>query len=142
MNVQKKLQITLPACVLIGTILAAQETKSQLEGIYSIAQAKRGESTYLQNCAPCHGANLRGAEGGPALSGPDFNSKWESVKLRELLALITMTMPQSAPGSLAERQYTDVLAFILFKNDFPAGQTDLSGQSEVLSGIVYQLPKR
>jgi hypothetical protein len=49
---------------------------------------------------------------------------------------MSASMPQDAPGSLTRDQHVDILAFILAKNGFPAGMTDLSSQSEVLRAIT------
>jgi mono/diheme cytochrome c family protein len=106
-------------------------------GMYSVAQAKRGESIYQDNCISCHGSELGGTEGGPALIGEDFNARWKGKPISELLDLLKTTMPQTAPGSLANQQYADVVAFLLSKNRFPAGQTDLPSESGKLSEFIY-----
>ena len=51
-----------------GTV-AAQGAASQWDGIYTEAQAKRGEPLYAQYCASCHGPDLAGGEMAPGLTG-------------------------------------------------------------------------
>ncbi len=137
-----KLYLVPFASIVTASLVLAQQPRTSQDGIYSAAQATRGETTFLQNCAPCHGADLSGAEGGPALIGGEASQYWNGLKLSELFERIKTTMPQSAPGSLADRQYADLLAFILSKNDFPAGATDLPFQRELLSEITYKVPSR
>ena len=39
---------------------AAQGGKTSMDGVYSDAQAKRGEALYGETCASCHGPALGG----------------------------------------------------------------------------------
>jgi mono/diheme cytochrome c family protein len=41
-------------------VAAAEQDKSQWDGVYSEAQAKRGEPMYQQYCSSCHGADMPG----------------------------------------------------------------------------------
>ena len=59
-----------------GLGLAAQSPKSQWDGVYTDAQAARGEPLYRENCSMCHGFALAGTVLAPALAGPAFNTKW------------------------------------------------------------------
>jgi mono/diheme cytochrome c family protein len=120
---------------------AAQTGKTQRSGIFTEAQAKRGETVYRQNCASCHGHTLSGAEGGPALVGPDFDSEWNGLTIKDLFDRIRISMPQSAPGSLSNTQYMDVIAFLLKIGKAPAGEmelTDITGFSD----IRYEVEKQ
>jgi mono/diheme cytochrome c family protein len=116
--------------------MSAQE-KSQWDGIYSDAQAKRGEPLYQQYCSPCHGPDLAGGEMAPGLVGGDFASNWNDLTIGQLFDRIRTSMPQNNPGSLSRQQNADILSFILYKGTAPAGQTELPTQSEVLNAIKY-----
>ena len=96
-------------------------------GGYTRAQATNGEFVYIQYCLKCHGAKLEGADG-PPLQGPEFGRSLAAGKMSTpaLHAFIRDAMPMDAPGSLSERQYLDVLAFILNKNGYPPGETALT----------------
>ena len=77
---RKTVMVVLAAAVLVGArqsneTLSAQQ-KSQWEGVYSEAQAKRGEALYVRSCATCHGTDLKGGERAPALAGPAFSGRW------------------------------------------------------------------
>ena len=67
---------TLGATALVGS---AQQTKTQWNGIYTEAQAARGEPLYAQNCASCHGPELTGGEMAPGLAGTGFASNWDGL---------------------------------------------------------------
>jgi hypothetical protein len=47
-------------------------------------------------------------------------------------------MPASAPGSLSEQQTSDILAFLLKKSNFPAGQSELSTDQTALMQIKIE----
>ena len=78
------------------------------------AQGSSGAVVYGNICATCHGERLEGLDG-PALAGPrsvvlDYRT---AGRLHEYVATY---MPDDAPGSLSERQYLDVIAFLLHAN--------------------------
>jgi mono/diheme cytochrome c family protein len=115
--------------------LAAQAMKSQWDGVYSLEQAKRGETLYAEHCAPCHGTDLTGGEMSPALAGGEFLANWNELTVGDLFQRIRISMPPNAPNAIGRAQKTDVLAFILYKGDFPTGQADLPNEMEVLKTI-------
>jgi len=117
--------------------LVAQGAKTQWDGVYTADQAKRGEPLYSQYCASCHGPDLTGGEMAPGLTGGEFQSNWNDLSLGELFERMRISMPQNAPGSLSRQQDADILAYILFKGNYPAGQTELPTQTEALSTIKF-----
>jgi mono/diheme cytochrome c family protein len=123
-----------------GTTVAAQG-KSQWDGVYTEAQAGRGEGLYAQYCASCHGPDLAGGEMAPGLTGGEFTSNWNDLSLGDLYERIRISMPQNAPGSLSRQQNSDILAFILHKMNTPVGQTELSTSTDELKGIKFLAAK-
>jgi mono/diheme cytochrome c family protein len=119
-----------------GTV-SAQQPKTQWDGVYTADQAKRGEGLYSQYCASCHGPDLTGGEMAPGLTGGEFQSNWNDLSLGELFERMRISMPQNAPGSLSRQQDADILAYVLFKGNYPAGMTELPTQTEVLSTIKF-----
>jgi mono/diheme cytochrome c family protein len=115
----------------------AQAPKTQWDGVYSEEQSMRGGALYARSCVSCHGEDLSGGgvESAPPLIGSKFSAKWDDQTLGNLLDQMVMSMPQDAPGSLSRDQHLDILTFILAKNGFPAGKTDLTSNAEVLSSI-------
>jgi mono/diheme cytochrome c family protein len=108
-------------------------------GVYSTAQARRGQAAFAAYCSRCHGPDLagrgRGGGGGPALKGDPFWMSWEAATLGSLAMTIQDTMPRDAPGSLADEMYGDLVAYILEANAFPAGDADLELKPAVLETI-------
>lgn len=104
------------------------------DGVYTAAQAERGQAIYAERCSGCHGDFLDGdgAGGrGPALTGTTFDENWEAASLNDLFVKIGRTMPQAAPGTLSRRDTSDVMAFLLQSNGFPAGVTELTEAPEL-----------
>jgi mono/diheme cytochrome c family protein len=108
-----------------------------LEDAKHEAQAKRGETQFGKSCAPCHGPDLAGLDTAPSLTGSDFNNGWNDLSLDDLFERIRTTMPADGPGSLERQQYVDVLAYILSKDNFPAGQTELPPENPALKLIKF-----
>ena len=130
--------VALLCCTLM---VQAQGATSVRDGVYTEEQAKRGEAQYLQSCGPCHGASLGGGEMAPSVAGPDFISNWNGLTVGDLLDRIRTTMPQDAPGSLSPQQNADVLAYMLSVSKFPAGQTELARQPDMLKAIKIEPPQ-
>jgi alcohol dehydrogenase (cytochrome c) len=91
-------------------------------GDYTREQAQIGAQIYSGSCSVCHGSKLQGGAA-PALTGPAFAQSLKATytTASALFALISTQMPVNNPGSLSKNQYTQVLAFILAKNGYPAG---------------------
>lgn len=119
----------------LAPALSARQEKTVKEGVFTEAQAKRGEGLYQEQCAPCHGSDLSGGAG-PALAGADFLSFWDKMPLSDLVEKIQTSMPANSPGTLDRKQSADVVGYILQMGKFPAGQTDLSDDAAVLKTIV------
>lgn len=112
----------------------AEQAKTAKEDVYSDSQAQRGAGLYGQQCAACHAADLSGS-GAPALAGAVFLDVWDNRSIDELVEKIASTMPSSAPGSLSRIQATDLVAFMLQSNKFPAGSAELDSAPETLQTI-------
>src|SRR5436305_11659644 len=110
--------LALAATILAVTMPAAGRTTA--DGVYTSAQAQRGQAVYAERCASCHRADLGGFSG-PPLKGDLFMDRWREFNLSVLDWLIRNTMPATAPGTLSEENYLDILAWILQTNELPAG---------------------
>ena len=120
----------------IGEGLGAEQRPSG-EPTFNEEQAKRGRERYIQQCAACHAANLRGNETGvPALAGEDFLEKWRGTDVWEFANYTDTFMPPSDPGRLTDEELSEVVAFILRENDYAEGKDllnlDLWGRSAPL----------
>src|SRR2546423_13020472 len=119
------------AVLLSVAILGAQKAKTVRDGVYTEAQATRGESVYGMNCAKCHeGADVDG----PPLEGDPFIDRWREDSLAALFNFIKTKMPQDSPGKLSDSVYRDILSYLLRSNDYPSGKQELS--AEVMQGTL------
>ena len=101
----------------------AQAPTTVLDGVYTPAQAARGEAAYSASCSGCH----EGQDAdGPELTGKAFLDRWREDTLEPLFTFIKTRMPGNLPGSLDDRVYADILAYMLQANSLPAGTKELS----------------
>ncbi len=127
-------------CVLVSCSAAAV-TRSVWDGVYTKEQANRGQATYREECLKCHAENLGGGEAGPMLAGEEFLQKWNGKTVGDLSGVISKTMPADDPGNLSRREYSDVVAYILSVNEFPAGQKELDRDVAALNEIRIEMKR-
>ena len=120
---------------------ADEPMRSVWDGVYTAEQATRGEATYKETCAACHGDNLEGSGPMPPLAGADFLMNWQGKSLGDLYEKTQTTMPATAPGTLMPAQVADILAFLLKSSKYPAGSTALEGKVEALLPISLDAPQ-
>ncbi len=87
------------------------------------AQVTRGAAVFEQSCATCHGSSGNDGFATP-LKGPGTLVRFAST--RELYDYTSATMPLAAEGSLTERQYLDVIAWMLAQRGQATGNVELS----------------
>jgi quinoprotein glucose dehydrogenase len=115
---------------------SAQTARTVQEGVYTEAQAARGQALYAEQCAGCHGATLQGVSG-PPLQGQAFVSRWQSEPLSVLIAKIRNTMPLDAPGQLTPQQSADLVAHVLKSGGFRAGAAELPPTDTAAARITW-----
>ncbi len=123
----------------VGSALPAamqEASSSTLDGVFTSAQARRGRRVYNQNCASCHGQELRGGEMAPSVAGAGFIVYWTEVPVGVLFDRIKMTMPEDGPGRLSDEEYTDVVAYMLDRSDYPSGETELPADKAEMDKIM------
>jgi mono/diheme cytochrome c family protein len=121
-----------------GKATPRHATKTVWDSVYNVAQAGRGETAYAKTCARCHGASLGGGDESPALTGGNFLGNWNGLPLSDLQTRIKTTMPSDSVGVYDMKLVTDVMAFLLKANGFPAGQAELSVQTDSLKDIMMK----
>lgn len=116
---------------------AEADRLSVWDGAYLEEQATRGKGEYEYNCASCHINDLAGdpIADVPPLAGDDFLSVWDGKTLKELMDFIRTNMPEDNKGSLNAQVYTDIGAYLLQANKFPAGKNVVG--DEQLSARVF-----
>ena len=117
--------------------------QSVWDGVYTDAQATRGERTYGRSCEQCHGADLAGdpVMEIPPLALDSFMTSWSSKSVKDLFDTVKRSMPKDKPGSLGTGAYIDVVAYLLQANKFPSGSRELPRTPEQLEGIVIERSK-
>jgi mono/diheme cytochrome c family protein len=106
---------------------------------YTAAQAERGKQVYEANCVNCHlpgldgSANPTGNARGAPLVGARFVQDFGEGKVSALFNKMKRDMPNNRPGSLTDQEYLDLTSFVLQRNKFPTGATELTvdGATEV-----------
>jgi mono/diheme cytochrome c family protein len=115
-------------------------SRSVVDGVYTELQRKSGLNTYLKHCSSCHGERLHGGESSPALSGVDFQKRWDGRTLDDLMQKVAV-MPPNDPGQLTAEEGANVIAVILAANGFPTGSEELTGAAQQLQQIKIE-PRR
>ena len=110
------------AAASVATAQTGAPRRTVWNGVYTEAQADRGQTAFGQSCSGCHAL---AAEGRSPLVGDPF---WKSFALKtvgDLLEYVNANMPNGNPGSLNESTYRDIVAVMLKSNGFPTGTTEL-----------------
>ena len=113
----------------------AQQSVTRIwDGVFTQAQATRGNTAFHTHCASCHGDDLTGGDG-PALIGGNFRQNWGSRYLDRLYKKMREKMPPGEENLVSDADKLDILAFLLQSNRFPAGAEALKPEPEYLAGI-------
>ena len=112
----------------------AQDPPSIWSGVYTAAQADSGKAVYIKHCSRCHGDDL-GANRDYPLAGERFMDHWEARTLADLFGRIRDTMPPGAAATVEEDDKRDSMAYLLQRNGFPEGSTELTGDEDVLATV-------
>lgn len=126
--------------VIAALVLASAQAKTTLDGVYTDAQATRGEAIYTKACAGCHQADLSGDGPTPPLEGKDFNLSWNDRSLGDLFERTRISMPADKPGSLPPADVADIIAFLLHRGTFPTGAAELPADVATLATITFVAP--
>jgi S-disulfanyl-L-cysteine oxidoreductase SoxD len=119
-----------PAAPAAAATPADAAMMSVYDGVYTAAQADRGDQTQRRECSACHSTNDWAA--GRLLGG------WNGRSAFDLVSHIRNTMPMDSPGRLSLEQYTDIVAFIFELNDIPAGDTEMAPEEAALRQITVE----
>jgi len=122
-------------------VIAGQAQTTVWSGVYTEAQAYRGEKVADTTCIGCHGPGLDGGDSGPKLVGDVFLANWSTQPVSELFDWILQAMPPEKPGSLSREDVAAVVAYILQQNKMPAGKQALPSESAELRLIQMTASK-
>ena len=96
-------------------------------GVYTDAQADRGQPLQSGVCSRCHGLRLNGAgevdiePPSPAIARTLFLQRWEGRSVEMLFKYTRAIMPLDNPGQLTDQQYADSIAYMFQVSGIPAG---------------------
>jgi len=103
-----------------------REMRSTMDGVYTEAQADRGEKLMWDVCGECHyDEDYTGA----------FFEDWVGASVWDLFDSIWNTMPDDSPGSLLSTDYVDAIAYMFKLNGLPTGDEELGTEKGVLDLI-------
>ena len=120
----------------------AVEKVSVWSGVYTDAQADRGQPLQSGVCSRCHGLRLNGAgevddePPSPAIARALFLQRWEGRSVEILFKYTRAMMPLDNPGQLTDQQYADSIAYMFQVSGIPAGDQELPPDPSALSGLV------
>lgn len=117
--------IVLTSSLIVCTVGAA-EPRTINDAIYSKAQAKIGEQLYQEHCLLCHDKKYFR----PVLKA------WDGRPLELFFMAMSSSMPEGNPGVLRDKEYVDILAYILSLGRYPPGDIELAYQDGVLNDIT------
>ena len=138
-NYQRALSKVLSALlVTVSSFTLAQDLDAPavapaVASVFTAEQQTAGQNAYLLNCSTaCHQPDLAGIGPIAPLRGPRFLSSWGSQPVSELLDAMKSAMPPTAPGSLPEETYLNLIAYVLSANGGLAGNTPLTASTNLL----------
>jgi len=109
--------------------------------LFTRAQADAGAAVYTRACASCHGNRLDDGLSAP-LVGSAFLQKWTNSEktLDDLYYITRTTMPKNKGRTLPDEDYIAVLAYMLERNGYAAGESALTGEKARLALVRLQPP--
>ncbi len=135
----KTLRKLIPMIVMAGSICLLPAAANAQDSIdFTAAQAESGKARYKEACQICHGSSLANGQFGTPLRGSFFRDKWKGKSLGELQQFLYEKMPPDKVMSLTPEQHSELLAYILSRNDMLPGQTALSG--DIKNNNAVMLP--
>ncbi len=131
-NVMQFAGMIVVVCSLLAGAAAVAEPRTVNDQVYSKAQAKIGEKLYADHCLLCHDKKYFR----PVLK------RWEGQPISVLFTVMSTSMPESNPGFLTEKEYIDILAYILSLSRYAAGDTELSYKDGTLNELTVEARRR
>ena len=117
----------------VGVVLGFGFTESAVaqssvwDGVFTSAQASRGEQTFERVCVACHDTG--------EFSGARFRLSWSGQSAGDLFDTVSTLMPEGDPGSLSPGEYAALVAFLFRLNGYPSGEVSLPADIRAL-GLV------
>lgn len=126
------LRIFLPLLLAVWAGSGSADPRTVNDGVYTEEQADAGETLYAQHCLLCHDKKYFR----PVLK------RWEGQPIGILYTVMSTSMPESNPGFLTEKEYVDILAYILSLSRYAPGDTELDYRDGALNELTVEPRKR
>jgi mono/diheme cytochrome c family protein len=131
-----------PILLALALPALASAAPSIWDGVYTAEQAARGKKLYAENCADCHGDDLKTEDDKvKVIAGEAFLKRWDGKTLGKLIDNTKRSMPPDTPNSLSRPDTAALIAYVLSVNGVRAGKTEIDPTSPVLKEIVIE-PKK
>jgi mono/diheme cytochrome c family protein len=118
---------------LAGGVGAQEAARSVRDGVYSPAQAQRGERLFESICTSCHELEELTGSGG-------YFELAEGQSLWDTFDYVAAEMPEDDPGSLQPEEYAAVLAYLLRAYGLPSGTAELPAARGPLETLAMARP--
>jgi hypothetical protein len=123
---------------------AAVETAQQKttnDAVYSKTQADGAKAQFEKLCASCHPFTVAGKkkEKDVPLGEEPFFESWTGRPLSDMISTIALTMPNDGSATVTDQEATDLVAFILQQNGYPAGDKPLTKET---AAATVERPKK
>jgi hypothetical protein len=114
--------------VKVDSMKADTTMRTTQAGVFTDAQAKRGQQVYAGSCSSCHQPTSH--------TGEPFNQNWKGHPLSDLFLYVSTQMPQDNPGSLSPGDAADVVSFLLKIYMMPSGSIELAPDTLAMKKII------
>src|SRR3954449_4876261 len=84
----------------LSAAAAAEDPRTIVDRVFSVAQAERGEQRFKISCSSCHTPGSFG--------GGTFAERWEGQTMADVFDYVSSAMPENDPGGLKKDEYADV----------------------------------
>lgn len=128
----RSLLFAFAATTVLVSMSAAADPRTVNDGVYTEEQADTGEVLYSQHCLLCHDKKYFR----PVLK------RWEGQPIGVLYTVMSTSMPESNPGFLTEKEYVDILAYILSLSRYEPGDTELDYRDGALNELMVEARQR
>ncbi len=111
---------------------SSADPRTTNDGVYTEDQADVGETLYAQHCLLCHDKKYFR----PVLK------RWEGQPIGILYTVMMTSMPENNPGFMTEKEYVDILAYILSLSRYAPGDTELDYKDGALNKLTVEARQR
>jgi mono/diheme cytochrome c family protein len=141
----KKMKKLVALCFVMvsGIVCAVAQDASPISiwsGVFTEEQVQQGQAAYEKHCAVCHGPGLAPAVQATPLSGRFFRIHWRKKTLAAWFDRARATMPPGRGATLSDREYLEILTYVLQYNGYPAGNRKLTPDREALQQLIFEPP--